>query len=543
MMDRLTVSQKILNTKGLLCVTIDDYELYNLKPILDVTFDDNYVATTVIRNNPSGRSTVSGFSINHEYAFYYANGNSGVKIGRLSHTEEQIARYDELDANGNRFEWENLRKSSAGSFRIDRPKQYYPIYVESDELTVRIPHLEWDDEAKEYIVLEEPRKSEVVAYPIDSQGQMRVWRWGLERIKISFANVKVVLKDDRYEFYTPKYLKEDGTLPRTWWDKPEYSARDSGTRMIANLFGGGKPFDFAKAVTAVEDTISIMCSDDSATILDYFAGSGTTGHAVLNLNREDGGSRKYTLVEMGEYFNTVTLPRMKKVVYSADWKDGKPQNRNTGVSHIMKYIALESYEDALSNIELDEKTHQLKSLFDDEYMLRYMFNAEAKSSLLKLDAFDAPLAYTLKVNENNETKDKIVDICETFNYLLGLSVIRQSAAASFSAAQDRNGEYEEAVKLERDNSGEYVFKQIEGKLPDGKRALIIWRTVTKDLRESNAALDAYFTKHRINPTDREFDVIYVNGDNNLENLRLDDESWKVRRIEPVFKSKMFEEAE
>jgi len=95
--------------------------------------------------------------------------------------------------------------------------------------------------------------------------------------------------------------------------------------------------------------------------------------------------------------------------------------------------------------------------------------------------------------------------------------------------------------LERDDSGEYGFKQIEGRLPDGRRALAIWRTITSDLIQSNAALDAYFTKHRINPADREFDVIYVNGDNNLENLRLDDENWKVQRIEPVFREKMFEE--
>jgi adenine-specific DNA-methyltransferase len=136
-----------------------------------------------------------------------------------------------------------------------------------------------------------------------------------------------------------------------------------------------------------------------------------------------------------------------------------------------------------------------------------------------------------------------VDLCETFNYLLGLSVIRQSAASTFRAVPEPNGEYENAVKLERDDRGDYTFRQIEGRLPNGKRALVIWRNVTQDLLLSNAALDAYFTKHRINPADRAFDVIYLNCDNNLENLRFDDENWKVRRIEPVFKSKMFETAE
>ncbi|NCB52992.1 MAG: site-specific DNA-methyltransferase, partial [Clostridia bacterium] len=326
---------------------------------------------------------------------------------------------------------------------------------------------------------------------------------------------------------------------------------EESTKQIASVISDGKSgkafldslgteFPYAHPVSLYEVLIS---ANNPTLILDYFAGSGTTGHAVLNLNRADNGTRKYILVEMAEYFHTVTLPRMKKVVYSADWKAGKPQNRGTGVSHIMKYVALESYEDALSNIELDDERHTLFSHFGEEYLLHYMFDYEAKDCMLSLSAFTAPFKYQLRINENNETKDKVVDICETFNFLLGLSVIRQSATIRFRAVADPNGGYEGAVKLELDDNGEYVFKHIEGRTPDGKRALVIWRTVTQDLLQSNAALDAYFGKHRINPADREFDVIYVNGDNNLENLRLDDETWKVQRIEPVFKEKMFEEAE
>ncbi|MDR3300012.1 MAG: site-specific DNA-methyltransferase [Candidatus Accumulibacter sp.] len=285
-------------------------------------------------------------------------------------------------------------------------------------------------------------------------------------------------------------------------------------------------------------------TNNSGLILDYFAGSGTTGHSVLEMNRSiDDSNRRYILVEMGEYFSTVTLPRMKKVVYSADWKNGKPQNRSTGVSHLLKYITLESYEDALSNITLDDDQHGLIKLFGDDYLINYMFNTEAAGSMLNVDTFTQPFDYKLKINENNETKEKVIDICETFNYLLGLSVKRQSAIAIFNAIADPNGEYEGAVELKLDNGGEFSFKQIEGKLPDGGRALIIWRTVTTDLLKSNAALDAYFMKHRVNSDDRKFDVIYVNGDSNLENLRPDDETWKVQRMEPVFKAKMFEEAE
>ena len=123
---------------------------------------------------------------------------------------------------------------------------------------------------------------------------------------------------------------------------------------------------------------------------------------------------------------------------------------------------------------------------------------------------------------------------------------RQSATTYFCAAPLAEAEwrkedlYEGSVKLAQDKDGEFGFKQIEGELPDGKRALVIWRTQTSDIIRSNAALDAYFIKSRANHPGREFDIIYVNGDNNLESLRPNDETWRVMRIEPVFKSKMFD---
>jgi len=170
---------------------------------------------------------------------------------------------------------------------------------------------------------------------------------------------------------------------------------------------------------------------------------------------------------MGSYFDSVTKPRMQKVIYSSDWKDGKPQSRNTGVSNIMKYMKLGSYEDALSNISLDDEKHGLSSLFGDDYLINYMLDIEAEGSLLNLDAFRTPFEYKLKVTENNETKEKNVDVVETFNYLIGLTVKTASAITYFNAVKDENGEYAGAVRLVKDIGGTYGFKQIEGTTPDG----------------------------------------------------------------------------
>ena len=289
--------------------------------------------------------------------------------------------------------------------------------------------------------------------------------------------------------------------------------------------------------------IKVTNSADDGIILDFYSGSGTTGEAVIEINRNsEASNRKYILVEMGEYFDTVTKPRVQKVAYSDDWKDGKPQNRNTGISQIIKYMRLESYEDALSNIELSDNGGQLKSLLGEDYLIHYMVDLESRGSLLDMEAFSNPFAYTMKITDKNECKERPVDLVETFNYLIGLTVTRQSAISYWLSKPAEYPAYEGAVELVSDISGQYAFRQIEGTLPDGRRALIIWRSVTDDIVASNAALDAYFTTYRNNAEARKYDVIFVNGDSNLENLRGKSEGWTVRLTETEFKNRVFEGA-
>jgi adenine-specific DNA-methyltransferase len=145
----------------------------------------------------------------------------------------------------------------------------------------------------------------------------------------------------------------------------------------------------------------------------------------------------------------------------------------------------------------------------------------------------------MNITEKNESKAQRVDVCETFNYLIGLTVQRQGVIRSYDSRPAAKPEYEGAVDLIKGN--QFAFRQIEGTLPDGRKALVIWRTIGEDLKACNAALDAYFEKYRINPHDREYDVIYVNGDNNLENLCTADETWKVVLIEQEFNKRMFED--
>lgn len=562
MESRLSASRCLLSQTGLIEVAIDDYELRYINCLLDLIYGiDNAISNIAILTNPKGRDQ-DFIAQAHDYTLMYARDKRYCTTNKFTLSEEELKKkFSKLKGEQAHRELP-LKRTGSGKRREDRPYMFFPFiyHIESKKLSV-IPEDQYsqiyqastntfDDAFINYLRKKYESEGYAFILPLSENGEYLRWRWGYKSCVsgcesgILFAKQ---LRNGSYAVYQYDFADDEQT-PKSLWFGERYDASSKGTNLLEDIIPQN-PFDYPKSLYTVLDNI-VIGSNEKDTVLDFFAGSGTTGHAVIELNRTiDNSDRKYILVEMGEYFYTVTLPRMKKVIYSADWKSGKPQNRNTGISHIMKYISLESYEDTLSNIELDDDKHQLAMKLGDEYMIHYMFDYETKDSMLSLDAFNAPFSYKLKIIENNETKLKTVDLCETFNYLIGLSVIRQSATAWFKAVRlieeewKREGLYEGAVRLERDNSGEYGFKQIEGRLPDGRRALVIWRTITSDLIQSNAALDSYFTKHRINPADREFDVIYVNGDNNLENLRLDDENWKVQRIEPVFREKMFEEAE
>jgi adenine-specific DNA-methyltransferase len=297
-----------------------------------------------------------------------------------------------------------------------------------------------------------------------------------------------------------------------------YSYAQIAAQEFDALFQDSRVFDNPKNW---RDLLRIFryLGQEQSTVLDYFAGSGTTAHAVINLNREDGGKRRYILVEMGAYFDTVLKPRILKVIYSKDWKDGQPVSRE-GSSHLLKYIRLESYEDALNNLEMQRSELQARLLehepaLREDYMLRYMLDVESRgsASLLNIAAFTHPFDYTLKIAAGSvgETRDTAVDLVETFNYLLGLRVRQIDTIRGVVTVQGLN--------------------------PEGQRVLIIWRDVEQ---LPNSELDTFFQKQGYTTRDQEFDLIYVNGDNNLENLRRDDETWKVRLTEQEFQRLMFD---
>ena len=353
--------------------------------------------------------------------------------------------------------------------------------------------------------------------------------------------------------------------------KSVFTDYSDGEKQTSAMFGKSGVFLAPKHADFVSRFIQHAARQDS-TIVDCFGGSGSTAHAVIRLNRDDKGTRKFVLAEVGEYFNTVLKPRVLKALYSRDWRSGKPISRE-GISSFVKTLCLESYEDTLNNLDLRRSDDQQTLLehaesqgadkFKEQYTLRYMLDVESResASLLNIDWFTDPTNYRLKVKipGSDESREAVIDLQETFNYLIGLKIQHISAPHILTAGFERDSEGRLRLKgrlkeitgtaaSPRESSSSWWFRTVTGTTLDKRKILVIWRKrpggeTPEGLEKDNLVLDEWFVKMGYSSKDSEFDLIYVNGTNNLENLKTSDDLWKVRLIEEDFKRLMFEEAE
>ena len=518
--NRIEVSKSLLTEKGVIAAAIDDAQQRELSYILASHYGGNLLGTFCVRSNPSGRPTQAGYAVSHEYVLFAGKSDSS-GINRMPPTPEQMARFNKEDEEGV-FEWRNLRREGSNSDRDARRALYYPIYIAGE--SIRVPELEWDEVNETWIIKEEPKKGEQVVYPNNDEGAEKTWRWEWKTVMTSLE--KVAVRPDRtgkdYIYYKRR-PNEAGVVSVSSWFDAKYSATEHGTALLKALFGKS-PFTYPKSLYAVMDSVYIGGgSHPKANVIDFFGGSATTAHAVMNLNREDQGHRKYILVEMGEYFDTVTKPRVMKAAYSKNWKDGKPVGRNTGLSHAFQHIRLESYEDTLNNLlllpaegrpEAQRLALDANPAFREEYLLGYMLDVESRQSLLNLEWFNAPFDCKLKVTRQNEERETTVDLVETFNFLLGLVVEHHSAP-------------------------EPGFRLMRGRTrATGEAVLVVWR----DTRvHDHKALNDFLAASPHSPLRHAYATVYVNGSHTVPTMPGIPAAgtWQVRQIEEEFGKRMF----
>ncbi|MEZ0007156.1 adenine-specific DNA-methyltransferase [Flavobacterium sp. 28YEA47A] len=393
MKNRLEIAKKLLSQDGVLITAIDDHEFASLRLLLEEIFSEHTHETVVVNHHPQGSGGLN-ISTTHEYAiFTMPSGKRLIKGEYIEETEE---------------EW-SLMKSGAGDdyFRIKRPNMFCAVYV--DKITREVKGIGPNLKVDEIYPLDETEEGWIRVYPFDGSGNERRWRYSRETLVDLFSqnmivcskkgNYSLKIKKSRKDVYKPVYSN--------WVDK-KYNAGPHGTAMIKGLVGESK-FSFPKSLYTVLDCVKSVVQDDkNAIVLDYHAGSGTTAHAVLELNKQDGGNRKFIMCEQMDYIEDITCQRIKSVI-------SNNQSGSFVYGELMKYnqLFIERIQVAHKREELIEIWHEMeKSAF-----LSYQF--DKKSFNQRLEVF--------KTGDLDQMKHYLVEVLDKNQLYVNYSEIEDEA--------------------------------------------------------------------------------------------------------------------
>ena len=319
MYPRLKLLQKLLADDGVIFVSLDFHEQPFMRLIMDEIFGaSNYVSEIACVNKPSGRSDDKYIATAHESIIVYRK-SPLLTLGGFEPEEKITKRYNKRDTDGRLYREEDLRKRGTHDERTDRPNLFYPFFFnqETGELIVGGN----DEKTPDGFIRIEPMKSK------DVQG---TWRWGQDTANAqkTYIHPRYMPNKQQWSLFEWEYLDERGAAkPTTLWDFKDVNS-ERGTEVFIKYLGFKKEdFPNPKPVGTIQRILQIATAGDDI-ILDSFAGSGTTAHAVLNMNKADGGHRKFILVEMMDYADSITAERVKRVIRG--YGEGKNAVEGTG---------------------------------------------------------------------------------------------------------------------------------------------------------------------------------------------------------------------
>jgi adenine specific DNA methylase Mod len=364
----------------------------------------------------------------------------------------------------------------------------------------------------------------------------------------------------KYIPYPEGYVRRDGNAPEgegypieDTWNCSELDSMNSIQIISFSKEKVGDDLLTQKNENLIK-RVMVASSEEGDLVIDPFLGSGTTAAVAMKLGR------KWICCEVMDRALQSAIPRLQKVVAGDVYGISRDPDVQWQGGGGFRYLVIEAYEDTLNNLSINRSAQQQALLefntvqgaddLREQYLLRYQLDVESgdSASLFNISAFHDPTAYTLMVKSpgSDESRNVNVDLVETFNWLLGMTVQHIAAPHSFAAAFERDGEGRLQLKgrLKQDAAGPWWFRTVTGTTPEGRKTLVIWRKLTGDAEQDNLVLETWFRdKQAYSVRDTEFDLIYVNGDSTLENLRTDEEAWKVRLIEEDFQRLMFEDTE
>lgn len=314
MYKRLELARNLLKEDGVICVTIDDYELPRLWMLLEGIFGyENHLGTVAIRNNPKGRMTNRKISLVHEYAVFFGK-SSKSKIQKAPENPEDKTHNYVKDEDGSWYLPVNLRKQGVDSLAVNKKgnlsDRYFPIYINSKTGEISVT-----------------KKFDIELFPIDQNGAKRIWRRGKDAIEAMYLSKDLWFKETKQgpQIYFKFRGGLEGRMIQSLWLDTKYSASEYGTQDLDEILGKREVFPYPKSQHAIIESIIAGTSNQDAIILDFFAGSGTTGHAVLDLNKQDNGNRKFILCTNNEnnICEEVTYERVKRVMTGFKDKKGE----------------------------------------------------------------------------------------------------------------------------------------------------------------------------------------------------------------------------
>ena len=387
---RLKVARDLLSDDGVIFISIDDNEIENLRKICDEIFGQaNYLSQLVIENNPRGRQSDSFFATSHEYLLCYAKQLSLCEISGMPLSDEQKSEYKFVDNNGH-YRLLGLRQRGVASLREDRPDMFFPIYVDPVTEAISLSY----------------RKDCVAVIPKKSDGREGRWMWGMKKCETDINRLvaRFIKGRNEYDIFVKDYLASDkGERTRkykTIWSDSRLN-NQNGTQEVKKILGGDY-MSFPKSSSYIQMIINLV-SEKDAIILDFFSGSATTAHAVMKLNAEDGGHRKFIMVQLPEV--TDEKSEAHKAGYETICQIGEERIRRAGEQirrDAILRVRQTKVDDGLFDNDYDERTRRIASLPDTGFRVLKLDTSNMEDVFYTPEDFDAQNIFTTVDNVKSD---------------------------------------------------------------------------------------------------------------------------------------------